>query len=293
VVIGYSIPRQLALNMYFFINFLGIALGFAVAYMYGNYKLGWIHVITAALLWFYSTTFKKKVLIGNIVVACLTALVVLLVAIYEQEVVSALVFKWKLMISNIFESITGYEVDRSSQPSDEGMEFSNFIFTYISAYAFFAFMLTIIRELVKDAEDVLGDRAANYQTLPLVWGIQTAKFLAAVSTVIVINFVALFQLRQYMQGDIFITSAALAVIQAPLLFIVFRLWQANTSKDFRQLSNTIKVVMLMGLLFLPYFRSTIQLGDPVVEVDQPLEGVDFDMQVDTIISKEPMDTLSQ
>ncbi|MBK7041315.1 MAG: hypothetical protein IPH46_12825 [Bacteroidetes bacterium] len=87
---------------------------------------------------FYSTTFKRKLIVGNFSIAILTSLTLVTIAMYEPQ----------FELFNIH------------------FQHTKLLWVYI----FFSFIITFIREIVKDIEDVKGDTAQHCETIPLVWG---------------------------------------------------------------------------------------------------------------------------
>lgn len=258
-VIDKNFSRQEALWYYGILNGLGIAIGFYVASMVGNYRLGFLHILSAALLWFYSTTFKRKWLIGNLIIAFLASLVVLIVGFFEEKLLELFAFKWKEAFRILFESLTNYTVEN---PDKKDGDIINLIFNYLLGYALFAFLLTWIREIVKDIEDIIGDEEAGYTTLPITFGLPTAKLVAAALLLLTINWLVGFQKTQIINNQLWLAIVVLFALQLPLLYLVFRLWKGQQKSDFTHISKVLKVLMFVGLLYLPYFYTTIQAAPP-------------------------------
>jgi 4-hydroxybenzoate polyprenyltransferase len=114
----------------------------------------------------------------------------------------------------------------------------------IVIYATFAFFMTLIREVIKDMEDLKGDDTFGARTLPIVWGLRKTKFfiygIVVVFSIVVLilNFVFTRLPLYYFLGFLF----------PPLAYLVIRLWHADTKKDFEWLSTFCKAIMLMGIL---------------------------------------------
>lgn len=112
-------------------------------------------------------------------------------------------------------------------------------------YAVFAFVISLIREIIKDMEDIKGDALYGCKTLPIVWGIKNTKyFIFTISILFVIVIGFLFMER-------FNTALAIYFGIALLPFFVLlltRLYRAQTEKDYHQLSNLSKIIMLAGLI---------------------------------------------
>ncbi|HYG18139.1 MAG TPA: geranylgeranylglycerol-phosphate geranylgeranyltransferase [Ohtaekwangia sp.] len=114
----------------------------------------------------------------------------------------------------------------------------------IIIYASFAFFMTLVREIIKDMEDLKGDNTFGCKTLPIVWGLRRTKFLIyfilavfAVAVVILNHFFKALPLAYYV-----------IFLFIPLLLMLYRLIRADTKKDFSVLSSFCKVIMLLGIL---------------------------------------------
>lgn len=111
-------------------------------------------------------------------------------------------------------------------------------------YAVFSFFISLIREVVKDMEDIRGDEAHGCRTLPIIWGIRRTKtFLYSV----IITFVlTLFVMARALQNNLLALLFLLLLI--PIALLVLRLYQADTRRDFREISSLCKIIMLLGLI---------------------------------------------
>src|SRR3954468_23739848 len=154
LVIDKGIKRRVAMGAHTVINLLALGIALYVAWSIGSWRLALIHFLCAGGLWFYSTTFKRQFLIGNIVIAAFTALVPLIVAVYEL--------------------IPAY---RRYLPIQEDLSFRT-IWNYVIALSFFAFITTLLREIIKDIEDMEGDKEYGCRTMPIVIGVKATKTIA-------------------------------------------------------------------------------------------------------------------
>jgi 4-hydroxybenzoate polyprenyltransferase len=113
----------------------------------------------------------------------------------------------------------------------------------VMTYSLFAFFMTLIREIVKDMEDMKGDTTFGCRTLPIVWGIRKTKsFLYG--TILVFSFLVLW--LDYQQLKIsWIYFIPLLFVPMSILF--YRLLKADTKKEFYQLSKLCKIIMLLGI----------------------------------------------
>ena len=110
----------------------------------------------------------------------------------------------------------------------------------ILTYAVFAGFITLIREIIKDMEDMKGDERFGCKTLPIIWGIaNTKKFIYGI--------IALFIMTVFMMMSALnlIIPIALTLM---LFFLIFGLSRADTVKGYHRLSNYCKLIMLLGVI---------------------------------------------
>ncbi|NCX96513.1 MAG: ubiquinone biosynthesis protein UbiA, partial [Chitinophagia bacterium] len=167
VVLEKKIPLRDAIIAHTLLNVGGLIAVFPIAY--SNRHVHWLllQLGCMVLLWFYSTHFKRQFIIGNVVVALLTALTIVVLVIYEQ-----LMYKYIGMPVTIRYINNTYYINP---------------IWICAGYATFAFMLTWMREVVKDMEDHEGDAEQGCQTMPIVKGLQfSAYFVVALGAITVI-----------------------------------------------------------------------------------------------------------
>lgn len=214
-------PRRTAILAHWALTISGILLGGFVGWWVGRWHLGGVYVVSATLLWWYSANLKRQPLIGNVAVSLLTALTIVVVAIFEI---------WILNRPPVYDKPAGA------------------VLTFVLLYGGFAFLISMVREVIKDIEDVEGDSAHNCTTLPVVGGIRLAKSVAQVfAFVLAINVVVLL-IMEGRSANYIVVWYGLLMVLAPLLYVVVRLYKADRKQHYSQLSLWIKWVMLMGIL---------------------------------------------
>jgi 4-hydroxybenzoate polyprenyltransferase len=204
------VSKPVAVNIFIILSALAIVIAFFLAESINNLMLGGVQVAAAILLALYSGYLKKIMLLGNIVIALLSAMIPVLSGLYEPSF------------------------------------YQNFVYIFI--YASFAFMLSLIREIVKDAEDVEGDRVAGRKTIPLVLGQSTAKVV--MSVLILITAIAGGRLLyNYFYGYEFVSFWKLFFsFEIPMVSMLVLVFLAKEKSDYRRLSIITKVIMLLGIL---------------------------------------------
>jgi 4-hydroxybenzoate polyprenyltransferase len=224
VIVGTKIPRRKAIMWHSVLNVAGVLLGFIISYESGYIWLGIFFLIVSGLLYFYSASYKRQFLIGNIIVAVLTAMVPMLVVFYEWPALYKYYTANAVMLPQI-----------------------NFITYWIGGFALFAFLTNLTREIIKDIEDFEGDMAYGRNTIPIVIGMLSAKIVAA--SIIVITIILLYLIWYFYINDSITLIYISAAIVLPLLFVIFKLLRSTEKKHLHSASSLMKLVMLTGLLY--------------------------------------------
>lgn len=227
IFIDRTIHHRSAILLHQFLTGSGILLAFYVAWKAENLKLAFVHPIVAVFLWFYSTGYKKRILLGNIIIAFLSGLIILLPGMYEKH----------LFIP----------------ANNAAFQASYSIFILLFFYFLFAFLLSLARELVKDVQDMKGDSLDGCRTLPIVMGIQKTKWIVTAVLAIVLILITYIQTLQIGGKDLISAYTIFTTLQFPLLITFYLLYKAKISREFYMVSSMIKIVMLMGILSMLYF----------------------------------------
>ena len=224
------IKRRWAIILHLTLTSIGLLLGIFVALKTGYLRLFVFQLTAALLLWFYSTDFKKKLLLGNVLVALLSATVAFMPFVYEmalmQKLNSGFLSEYPRMILSAMKITV--------------------------LFCVFAFITSLAREIIKDIEDYHGDKATGGLTMPILWGIRTSKFnvfFLLIITVILLMFVVYNTLKLHWVIMNFNILYILLLLILPLLLLSVYVLRANDSKDFSKASLVLKFVMLMGLCY--------------------------------------------
>lgn len=213
-------------RVYMILTGIGFALGVYLSLAVEFWRLIALYVLAIALLFFYATTFKRIALIGNIIVALLAALSMLMVLVFEPHL---------------------YQLAR---PGDYYIaEICN---RFILTMAAFAFTTTMVREVIKDLEDVQGDRQSGAKTLPVRYGYGVSKLVIWIFVLATIGALV------YMLTNILDQHQLVYVLYTGILFmcmIIIGVWTyiAQSPQQFHRLSTLVKVTMGLGLGILPIY----------------------------------------
>ena len=225
VIVGRKISRRAAMLIHIGMNFTGVALGIFVSFSIHLSILAVIFVLIPGLLWFYSTTYKRQFLIGNIIVSFLTGLVPFMVVLFEVPCLNA--EYGKVMV-------------------DYHANF-NILLGWVGGFAIFAFWLTLIRELIKDMEDFEGDHEYGRKTLPVKLGLGITKAIVVVLLAIFLS--GLLWVYFMFIPDVSTLIYLSIALVIPSLYLIFRLTMSQIKKDYHLCSLLTKGIMLSGILY--------------------------------------------
>ena len=225
VVVDKILPRRFAIIYHFVLNAIAIALATIFAIHLRMMYVLLLYVMIGGIFWLYSTTYKKQLFIGNIVVACGTATIPLQVGIFDYLTLTR-VYGFDMLVH-----------DLSFMP----------IMYWMAGFAFFAFITNIIREIVKDMEDLEGDSNYGCNTLPLAYGIRFSKTVVVALTLFTI--VALVLTYYIFFRETLTLLYMLIFIVAPFTLTIILTIRANEVKQYHRISNIIKAIMLFGILY--------------------------------------------
>ena len=205
--------------------FLGILFGFITGVYislttqlpyYSFYFIG-----TIGILFLYSKYLKKIALIGNLTIAVLCTLVIYLVVEFEGA----------------------YFIKNSSLVS------LKIIFV---AYYIFSFLTTLIREIIKDIEDINGDIKLNAHTLPILIGRKRASKVAFFFAAVLLF--GLLLILQLLHKEIIFVTYSVIFIVLPLVYFMYVLWKIESKREYSKLSKLLKIIMFFGIISMILFN---------------------------------------
>lgn len=225
VYIGRYISEKSASNLFITLNIIGVGIGFYLSNIIGKPAFAAIFIIISASLYLYAFYLKKILLLGNLLISVLVGLSLIVVGIFdllpvitaENQIIQASAFKW------------------------------------VSKFAFFAFFINFIREIVKDLLDINGDKKGNINSLPIILGRKRTVFIVFLLSLIFLFFVLYFMYRELYNQQIPILYFLITIV-APLLVFVVKSWDAEKNKEYQLLSNLLKIIMLFGIFAMVIFR---------------------------------------
>ena len=229
VVVTRSVSKPAAMRLSIALSGTGIACGIAAAVLLRSLTLGILFVIIPGLLWFYSSSYKRLFLIGNLIIALLAGLTPLIVAMANVA-----------QLELLYASILPY----MSLPHD--------LYCWLGGFGLFAFLLTWIREIVKDLQDQMGDRELECHSMPIVWGEKWTKVFVTgliVLTIAIIGHLWYHVLPFPISWSSLSTRYIVFGIVIPLLCALCLLWAAKIPSDYKSCQQIVKLAMVFGTLY--------------------------------------------
>ncbi len=214
---------------YLLLVVLGFGIAFYIAYQIDKLLLLSIYPAAVILLYLYSSHFKRMPLYGNIIVAIFCGFVPAIVWYAESDMIEALStvnISHHKMIENVF-----------------------------VAYIIFAFFSTMVREIVKDIEDMEGDELSHYKTLPIVAGKERANVMALFFSILLLLSYGLWFVGYTGNQLIVIGSIVFLGLILPTMMIIRQIYRAKLQSDYSIISKRLKYLMIGSLfifLCIPY-----------------------------------------
>jgi len=214
--INNGISESLALKLYYTFNAIGVIAGFIVAVSISKFSLGFVPLFAAVSLYMYSTYYKKKLLSGNILIAVLSALSVLIVGLFEPEFYKSII--------------------------------------YLLWYAVFAFEISLIREIIKDIEDKDGDEKAQSKSMPILYGVKKTKAFIYGLILFMIASILHVLYHNFLDNTVISFWMLCAIFLLPLLMLAYMVYISEEKKDFHFASSFAKGYMIYGIFsLLPFW----------------------------------------
>lgn len=229
LIVTQYISKENAMRLSIGLSGVGMVCGLVAAWLLRSSTIAILFAIIPGLLWFYSSSYKRLLIIGNVTIALLSALSPMMIAIAN---VAQLQLKYSTILP-----YTTLEHD---------------IYAWVGGFSLFAFLLTWIREIVKDLQDQMGDRELECHSMPIVWGNIVTKIVVTaliVLTTVLIGWFWYSLLPFDHSWQSFSTRYIVLAIIIPLWGALWLLWAAKIPSDYRTCQQVLKLTMFLGMLY--------------------------------------------
>lgn len=229
LVVTRTVSKEQAMRLFQILTICGIVMGIAVAVVVRSMTLGLVYVVVPGLLWFYSSSYKRQFIIGNVIVAFSAALVPMLVAFANVS-----------YLKHCYGDIVQY----SPAVHD--------LYIWLGGFALFAFLCTWIREILKDFQDQIGDRELECHSMPIKMGEVPTKVFVMILILLTMGVIAwlVFSLLPFphVWGCLSVRYAVLGLF-IPFACLIWLLWAAKIPSDYRTTQLLMKFIMFIGMLY--------------------------------------------
>ncbi|MFT5278460.1 MAG: 4-hydroxybenzoate polyprenyltransferase [Bacteroidia bacterium] len=235
LIVGKMISENTSWNIFYGLTIIGLVSGIWVAELVSSDYHGMVFIFCSGSLWFYAQHFKGQFLIGNLTIALLGALVLLVPFFME--------YRCTMDNETIAKAVSNHG-GRITFP------WQGFIFMF----AGFSFVTTLIREIIKDMQDMDGDRNEGANTIPIALGFSGAKWISILLTITLMVGVGMMQSIRFSSGDQITFYYLIAGVQIPSLVLIVLLFTGQIPSDMKAPSKLVKLIMLGGILSMLTLR---------------------------------------
>ncbi len=218
-IVNRTISEKAAYRLFFILNVIGVSLGFYLSNMIGRPGFSAFFIFGSAILYLYNSQWQQTILVGNILISIIVGLIPVGVGLYD-----------------LLPAIT-----------PQNQQTQSVIFSILIDYSIFAFLINLLREIVKDQEDIDGDYNAGYKTLPINIGKKRTNKVLFVIGLFPLGFL-FYYIYTYLFENTPAVLYALFLLVAPLLFFLINILNTEKKKEYARLSNLLKGILFFGFI---------------------------------------------
>ena len=229
LIVTNTVTKDQAMLLYRVFAITGALLGLLVAWLVRSWIIAAVFLLVPGLLWFYSSSYKRQFIVGNFIIAFVSALPPLLIAQTNVE--------W---LYRHYPEVMPY------------VPVAHDLLVWCAGFALFAFLTTWIREIIKDLQDQAGDRELECHTMPIVCGELPSKITVTVmiaATVALACFLVFAVLPFPYEWGSLTTRYLVFGFLIPMACELWLLWAARIPSDYRNAQMLMKFIMFIGMLF--------------------------------------------
>jgi 4-hydroxybenzoate polyprenyltransferase len=230
-VVGKFISENTAYNLYAAFTFIGVSIGFYLSNVIQKPNFAILFILIASTLYFYASSMKNSILVGNIIIAFVSSIYVLIIGLFDLLPVT-------------------FDVNQTVM----GINFSILI-----DYAIFTFIITLLLEMVSDIENIEGDKSQGLSTLAIALGINKAKKIVFILCLIPI-FLVIYYLKVYLFDANLLYSLIYGIIFTiiPLIYFAIKIVKENEPQEFRHLYMILKWILFFTYLSIVVINLNIR-----------------------------------
>jgi 4-hydroxybenzoate polyprenyltransferase len=224
------IPQAVIWKAYFAVSLAGLASIAMACYITSAYLLWFVYLIASIVLFWYSYSLKKVLILGNIAIALASAF----------TMPAAWLFDWM--------ALSGWD--------STGVGFGNIryeVSVRVIIYSLFAFLISFAREIIKDIEDMEGDSRFGCRSIPVVYGVKAAKNIIAGCFALILLLLFSWQYELFLNGRPDITLYLAIAVDLPLLWLTAFVFRMRGKAEIHRAGLVTKLIMVTGILSMLLF----------------------------------------
>lgn len=234
VLVGKTISRRVAITLHSLLNVVAVVISFYLGFAVGVWKIGLLFLLVSGILWFYSSSYKKYFVTGNLVVGLLAALIPVSAIVYEIP-----------LLNMAYAAIL----------LETGTNFL-YMFNWVLGFSWFIFLNILMYEINKDIYTVDGDREAGIRTIPVTLGIRFARLIIIALGMIGIGSACLIY---YLEFTASLAILVYLIVGILLPYTVYLLLIAERNSNRHLQLNMIRLIMVLCLGSSLFFKHFFQL----------------------------------
>ncbi len=230
-VIGKLLSRNQGIQIALILLLLALCIGVLVSLLMVSVLPSIVFLVAIFVVWWYAARLKRTLIWGNLAVACMTSCTIGMIWLFELDASQL------LMNSQIH---------------------TDFLNIIILAVMIFAGGLNLVREIVKDIEDIQGDSESNCHSLPVVAGIKSSRMVVNLLTMFIQLILIVCLVWLWNKGLKYISVWLIVMVVAPLLAFVWQVNHAENKLEYHRASSFLRWIMVLGLASLVILRLNLQ-----------------------------------
>lgn len=235
VVVGRSISRRVAITLHSVLSVIAVIIAFYLGFAVGVWKIGILFLLVSGILWFYSSSYRKYFITGNVIVGGLAALIPVSVIVFEIPLLNM------AYAGILLETETNFL----------------YMFNWILGFSFFIFMNTLMYEINKDIYSREGDQENDIQTIAVRYGTGTAKKVVVVLAIICCLALSGLYFYEFSSSLAILVYFIAALLVPYIIYIVSILSRAERRLFQLRLIRLIMVLCVTSSLLFKHFFELI------------------------------------
>lgn len=223
VLVGRSIPRRVAIMLHSILNLAAVVIAFALSAWVGMWKMGILFLLVSGLLWFYSSSYKRYTLVGNLFVGLFAALIPFVGLVFEMPLLTE---KYAVLLV---------------QTDTDFL----YLFRWMGGFSLFLFLNGIVYEMNKDIYTIRGDQEKGIRSVPVRWGVGVTKRIIVSGAVVAIAYAL------WLTYTVFSISTPVKVYVLAAVCLPYLVYIAAVLRSERRAWQLflIRLVMVTGVAF--------------------------------------------